>query len=143
AVQGGTRVVFQDRNGGVWVGTRDRGLFHVDREHIADSFGRAEGLSADFIDGVYEDREGSVWVSTLEGIDRFRPLAAVTYSVRQGISGGARCLCLPAKMEASWSAQLKDCIAGAMGASPSIARGAAQPRHLLGRRRNHRRSARF
>ena len=34
---------------------------------------------------LFEDREGSVWAATLDGLDRFRALAVVTYSAVQGL----------------------------------------------------------
>jgi signal transduction histidine kinase len=46
-----------------------------------------DGLSADVVIRFFEDREGNVWVMTPDGIDRFRALAAATYSVAQGVSG--------------------------------------------------------
>jgi signal transduction histidine kinase/ligand-binding sensor domain-containing protein len=77
----------RDRDGAFWFTTLDSGLRHV-HEGRVDAFGQADGLSGDEVVSVFEDREGNIWVATVEGIDRFRPLAVVTYSTRQGISGG-------------------------------------------------------
>src|SRR5262249_23713328 len=75
-------------DGAIWIGTDEAGLFHAHADRV-DGFGRADGLSGDRVFRIFEDREGSIWVSTLEGLDRFRPLPAVTYSARQGLSGVA------------------------------------------------------
>jgi ligand-binding sensor domain-containing protein/signal transduction histidine kinase len=79
------RRVFRDRDGGLWIGTADRGLAHV-REGRADQFAKAEGLSGDFIGSIFEDREGNIWVATQDGLDRFRDYAVPTFSVNEGLS---------------------------------------------------------
>jgi hypothetical protein len=77
--------VLRDRDGGLWIGTSDRGLVHL-HQGRADVFARSEGLSGDFISSLFEDREGNVWVSTQDGLDRFREVAVPTSSVSQGLS---------------------------------------------------------
>jgi signal transduction histidine kinase/ligand-binding sensor domain-containing protein len=77
--------LLRDRNGGLWIGTRDRGLVHV-HQGKTDVFARSDGLSSDFIGGLFEDREGNIWVATSDGLDRFRDFAAATISVKQGLS---------------------------------------------------------
>jgi signal transduction histidine kinase/ligand-binding sensor domain-containing protein len=76
--------IFRDRDGGIWLTTVTGGLLHAGRRSI-DSFATAQGLTAQRTNRVFEDREGNIWVSTDGGIDRFRPLPAVTYSSAQGI----------------------------------------------------------
>ena len=71
-----------DRDGGLWVGTRDRGLIHV-HEGRTDVFAKSDGLSGDTISSLFEDREGDVWVATTGGLDRFRDLPVTTISVNQ------------------------------------------------------------
>ena len=51
-----------------------------------DVFGRADGLSADFVETLFEDREGDIWVATIDGLDRFRDLSVPNISVGQGLS---------------------------------------------------------
>jgi len=77
--------LLRDRSGGLWVGTKDRGLLHV-HQGRADHFAQADGLSSDFIEGLFEDREGNVWVATASGLDRFRDFAVSTISLNQGLS---------------------------------------------------------
>jgi signal transduction histidine kinase/ligand-binding sensor domain-containing protein len=80
------RSLFRDRDGAIWIGTRN-GLLHAHGDRV-DAFRRADGLSGDEVGRIFEDREGSIWVETEDGgMDRFRPLPAVTYSMGQGLRG--------------------------------------------------------
>src|SRR4030095_4490911 len=72
--------LLRDRDGSLWIGTKDRGLLHVSNGGT-DHFGRAHGLSSDYISAVFEDREGNIWVGTANGLDRFREFAVSTISV--------------------------------------------------------------
>lgn len=80
------RALLRDRDGGLWIGTTDRGLVHV-YDGRTDVFARSNGLSDDFILSLFEDREGNIWVATTQGLDRFRDPAVPTISVEQGVSG--------------------------------------------------------
>ena len=80
--------MLRDGDGGLWIGTEDRGLVHVHQGRI-DVFNRSDGLSADFIERLFEDREGNIWVATLDGLDRFRDFAVSTISLKQGLSHAA------------------------------------------------------
>ena len=75
----------RDRDGGLWIGTLDRGLIHVHRGKT-DVFSKSDGLSGDLIFSLFEDHERNVWVATNGGLDRFRDLAVSTISVKQGLS---------------------------------------------------------
>jgi signal transduction histidine kinase/ligand-binding sensor domain-containing protein len=77
--------MLRDRNGGLWIGTTDRGLFHV-HQGRTDVFSQSDGLSGDYINKFFEDREGNIWVATVNGLDRFRDFAVPTISARQGLS---------------------------------------------------------
>ncbi len=80
--------LLRDRDGGLWIGTVERGLVHVHHGQT-DVFSRADGLSGDVVLSVFEDREGNVWVATTGGLDRFRELPVATISVKQGLSSDA------------------------------------------------------
>jgi signal transduction histidine kinase/ligand-binding sensor domain-containing protein len=80
--------LFLDRDGGRWIGTLERGLLHV-HQGRTDAFGRADGLSGDWVKAICEDLEGNVWVATLDGLDRFRDVGVATLSVKQGLSNGS------------------------------------------------------
>ena len=76
--------LLRDHDGGLWIGTLDRGLIHVHRGRT-DVFTRSDGLSGDLVYSLFEDREGNVWAATNGGLDRFRDLAVSTISVKQGL----------------------------------------------------------
>ena len=80
--------VLRDRDGGLWIGTVERGLIHL-HDGRTDVFTKADGLSGDVVLSVFEDREGNVWVATTGGLDRFRELPVATISVKQGLSSDA------------------------------------------------------
>jgi signal transduction histidine kinase/ligand-binding sensor domain-containing protein len=77
--------LLRDHDGGLWIGTIDRGLLHI-HEGRTDTLGQPDGLSGDYILDLFEDREGNIWVATSEGLDRFRDFAVPTISVKQGLS---------------------------------------------------------
>ena len=77
--------LLRDRDGGLWIGTHERGLIHVHHGRT-DVFTKSDGLSGNIIAGLFEDREGNIWVSTAEGLDRFREFPVATLSVKQGLS---------------------------------------------------------
>ena len=77
--------ILRDRDGALWIGTRDHGLLHLHDGRI-DSFGRLDGLSGGFVVRLFEDREGSIWITTTDGIDRFRAQAAATYSFDETVA---------------------------------------------------------
>ena len=77
--------LLRDRDGGLWIGTHQRGLIHVYHGRT-DVFRKSDGLTGDIIAGIFEDREGSIWVSTSGGLDRFRELPLTNISLKQGLS---------------------------------------------------------
>jgi signal transduction histidine kinase/ligand-binding sensor domain-containing protein len=85
---GDSNRLLRDREGGLWIGTIERGLIHI-HDGRADTFTQADGLSGNIVLALFEDREGTVWVSTTGGLDRFRELPVSTFSVRQGLSSDA------------------------------------------------------
>src|SRR5208283_673729 len=60
--------LFRDRDGGMWIGTLDRGLVHV-HQGRTDRFALSDGLSGNIVYRFFEDREGNVWVATGDGLD--------------------------------------------------------------------------
>ena len=77
--------LLRDRDGGLWIGTHQRGLIHVFHGRT-DVFRKSDGLTGDIIAGIFEDREGNIWVSTSGGLDRFRELPVTNISATQGLS---------------------------------------------------------
>ena len=77
--------LLRDRDGGLWIGTLDRGLLHY-HEGKTDSFSEADGLSGDTVIALFEDRERNVWALTPNGVDRFREYAVPNTGIKQGLS---------------------------------------------------------
>ena len=78
--------LLRDRDGGLWIGTTDRGLVHVHQGKIIDVFAKSDNLSGGEVFTLFEDREGSIWVATIGGLDRFRNFVVTTFSMKQGLS---------------------------------------------------------
>src|SRR5208283_2609613 len=93
--------LLRDRDGGLWIGTVERGLIHVHNGRT-DMFTKADGLSGDVVLSLFEDREGNVWVSTTGGLDRFREIPVATISVKQGLSSDATQAVLAATDGSIW-----------------------------------------
>jgi signal transduction histidine kinase/ligand-binding sensor domain-containing protein len=77
--------LLRDREGGLWIGSLERGLVHV-HQGRTDVFAQSDGLTGENITALFEDREGTIWVATSNGLDRFRDFAVATISTSQGLS---------------------------------------------------------
>ena len=77
-----------DRDGGLWIGTRDHGLIHVHHGRT-DLFTKSDGLSSNVTCSLFEDREGNIWFATPTGLDQFRELPVTQVSEKQGLSSDA------------------------------------------------------
>jgi PAS domain S-box-containing protein len=97
--EGGT--LLRDRNGGLWIGTLDRGILHV-HQGRTDVFAQSDGLSSNAVKCLFEDREGNIWVSTTAGLDLFREYAIPTISVKQGLSSPLVVCVLAARDGSVW-----------------------------------------
>ena len=95
--------LLRDRDGGLWIGTRQRGLVHVHNGRT-DVFTKADGLSGDISCSLFEDREGNIWVATTGGLDRFRELPVTAISAKQGLSSDATRSVLAATDGSIWVA---------------------------------------
>jgi len=73
--------IFEDREGSVWVVTRD-GLDRF-RDAPATSFSMKEGLSNSRVQSVLAARDGSVWVGTADGVNRLSDNRVTVYRKRR------------------------------------------------------------
>jgi signal transduction histidine kinase/ligand-binding sensor domain-containing protein len=92
-----------DRDGSLWVGTLGDGLFRI-RGDAVEHYGRAEGLSGDFVNDLFADREGSLWVTTTNGIDSFRDPRVATFSTSEGLGSESAVGVLASKDGTVWVA---------------------------------------
>ena len=74
-----------DRHNALWIGTDGNGIYRV-HDGKVDHFRNADGLSGDTTESFFEDREGNFWVITSEGVDCFRNISVVDFSVHEGLS---------------------------------------------------------
>ena len=95
--------LYVDRDDALWIGTANHGVFRV-HGNDADHFGHTDGLSSDAVGRFYQDREGNLWVVTSDGIDNFRDLKVISYSVREGLSGAGPGSVLAARDGTVWVA---------------------------------------
>jgi PAS domain S-box-containing protein len=77
-----------DRHNALWIGTEGNGIYRV-HDGKVDRFRSADGLSNDSPDRFFEDREGNLWLITAEGVDCFREIPVVTFSMHEGLTGDA------------------------------------------------------
>jgi len=95
--------LLRDRDGGLWIGTHERGLVHV-HDGRTDVFAKSDGLAGDISCSLFEDREGNIWVATSGGLNRFRELPVTTISAKQGLSSDATRSVLAATDGSIWVA---------------------------------------
>lgn len=76
-------VLLEGSDGSLWVGTIGGGLMRY-REGRFETYGRAEGLPTDVINGLYEDREGRLWITSYEALTLFEGRRFKTFSTADG-----------------------------------------------------------
>jgi signal transduction histidine kinase/streptogramin lyase len=79
------QTVFLDREGALWVGTSDAGIYRL-IGNVIDRFDQSDGLSGNSVNDITQDSEGSVWVATSGGIDQLRRALVDSWSTREGLS---------------------------------------------------------
>ena len=80
-------VLFQDREGSIWVGTTD-GLDRF-REFAIPTMTAKQGLSNGAVNAVLAARDGSIWLGTQKGLDRWRNGELTIYGKRDGLPDAA------------------------------------------------------
>jgi signal transduction histidine kinase/ligand-binding sensor domain-containing protein len=77
-----------DRHNALWIATDANGIYRV-HDGKVDRFAAADGLSSDSVEHAFEDSEGNVWLATAAGVDCFRYIPVVSFSVHEGLAAGA------------------------------------------------------
>ncbi|MBL8206065.1 MAG: hypothetical protein JNM09_17645 [Blastocatellia bacterium] len=65
----GTRGLFRDREGTLWIGTDGGGLNRLTPQHLS-GYSEAQGLAGNIAHAVLADRAGNVWVATHNGLSK-------------------------------------------------------------------------
>ena len=83
-----TNVLFVDRQGVLWAGTKGTGLGRFQDGKFT-LLRKSDGLRSDVVTSLFEDAEGSLWVGTLEGVSQLSDLKFPIYSVKEGLLAGS------------------------------------------------------
>jgi ligand-binding sensor domain-containing protein len=87
-------VIFQDRDGQMWIGTAGRGLYRLNAQNgQVQVFTREQGLPSEVIFGILQDDSGWLWLSTTNGLCRFHPatLQCRNYTKENGLQSNQFC----------------------------------------------------
>jgi ligand-binding sensor domain-containing protein/signal transduction histidine kinase len=77
--------IAEDRDGGLWIGTEDSGLFHGRKPKVKVPAGN-QGLPNGPAWTICESRDGSLWVGTDDGVRRLREGRATHFTQADGLS---------------------------------------------------------
>lgn len=72
------RDVFCDREGTIWVGTNERGVYRLSRQFL-EVYSKEQGLLENITYPIYEDRSGAFWVGSGNGMTRISNGKATAY----------------------------------------------------------------
>ena len=106
--RGFARVLFEDRDGTVWIGTNLEGLVSY-RNGVLTKYTTKEGLPNDAVRAIQQDRDGSLWIGTRGGgLARFKDGAFRTYTEKDGLATSACSRCSWTGTTRCGSAHVKD-----------------------------------
>jgi ligand-binding sensor domain-containing protein len=95
------------------------------RQHSG-SLRQRRRLSSNTIYSFFQDREGNIWVATSQGVDCFRDIPVVSFSMEEGLSSNSAASVLVAHDGTVWvGAAALDAIRG--GTVSSIRKGQGLP----------------
>ncbi|MFQ6113375.1 MAG: two-component regulator propeller domain-containing protein, partial [bacterium] len=77
------QVLFQDRDGYIWIGTQ-AGLNCYDG-NVFDIFSIRHGLANDWINAIAQDSTGKIWVGTNGGLSSWQPQGFENYTTKDGL----------------------------------------------------------
>jgi signal transduction histidine kinase/streptogramin lyase len=84
---GDVRALCSDRAGGLWVGTANRGVYHVKDERVVAVRDVTSGLPHNSVRSLCLDRSGTLWVGTMLGVTGLRESgASIYYGPTNGLS---------------------------------------------------------
>jgi signal transduction histidine kinase/ligand-binding sensor domain-containing protein/CheY-like chemotaxis protein len=130
-VRSGVRVVLEDREGKLWVGTMKQGL-EVFEHGTWTHYGVEDGLGSLAVRELYQDSRGAVWVGTWGGLTRFENGKTTLFNVRSGMPHDSTTVVYEDEQNTLWVgspaglARLKDGAITAFGADAGIVSGVEQ-----------------
>lgn len=80
------RVLFEDRHGGLWIGTMENGLEHM-KDGVLTRFTTREGLASDHVRSLAQDASGSIWIGTSRGLNRLQGNRIEFFDRSHGLGG--------------------------------------------------------
>ena len=80
------RVLFEDRDGTLWIGTSFKGLV-AHRDGALTKYTTKEGLPSDVVRAIQQDRDGSLWIGMRGGgLARFKDGVFTAYTEKDGLA---------------------------------------------------------
>jgi PAS domain S-box-containing protein len=122
--------LFEDRDRALWIGTWDRGIYRI-RGGRVDHFASVDGLSSNTVYSFFQDSEGNIWVATSQGLDCFRDIPVVSFSMREGLSADNPVSVLVAHDGTVWVGNIGGLDAIRDGMTSSIRAGRGLPGHQV------------
>jgi ligand-binding sensor domain-containing protein/signal transduction histidine kinase len=80
------RVLYQDHEGSLWIGTAGEGLIRF-RDGAGSAYQAPADLPANTILSLFEDREQNLWIGTENGLVRFSRKFVTTLTGKDGLAG--------------------------------------------------------
>lgn len=75
-VKSSPRSIAADKEGNIWIGTRDAGLFYLQIDNVTIRSMRqattVDGLSENFVNYLYCDKDNNIWACTPSGLDKVK-----------------------------------------------------------------------
>jgi signal transduction histidine kinase/ligand-binding sensor domain-containing protein len=76
---------YEDRQGSIWIGTRDQGLYRLQKQSIH-TYSKEQGLIDRDVYAVYQDRSNAVWIGAWHsGLSRFENGKFTNYTMADGL----------------------------------------------------------
>jgi signal transduction histidine kinase/ligand-binding sensor domain-containing protein len=80
--------VYEDRQGNLWIGTQEAGLYRLQRQSIR-SYSKEEGLVDRDTYAIYQDRSAALWIGAWhQGVTRYAEGRFLSYTMADGLPNG-------------------------------------------------------
>ncbi|GAB4258754.1 MAG: hypothetical protein Kow0079_15990 [Vicingaceae bacterium] len=74
------KVIIEDKNGYLWVGTYGNGLYKLKNNKVLKRYTRTDGLTFDYIYSLAEDNNNNLWIGTGNGLNKFDGERFINYN---------------------------------------------------------------